>query len=110
MPTAPRFQKGQIVTPTTTAISHREYGVRKNTPSEIEAWYKAQRAISPFDSAGEPWIHDGYTEVPLTADMRLQVLQGACTSDHGFTKHSGWCMVYDLTTSTLFKANRKHLA
>lgn len=108
MPTAPRFTKGQILTPTAHAISRREYGTRTSTQAEKDAWYASQ--TEPHDCAGEPWVHSGTTGVALTSGMRLEVVRGACTARSGWHTMKGYCEVRDLASGQVFKADRRHLA
>ncbi len=107
--TAPRFSKGQTLTPTDKAVSRREYGTRTSTQAEKDAWYKQQYAYAPHDDAGEPWIHSGTTGVALTSGMRLEVIRGACQARSGWHTMKGYCEVRDLVSGQVFKVDRRHL-
>jgi hypothetical protein len=106
---APRFTKGQMLTPTAHALDRREYGTRKATQAEVDAWYKQQYAIAPHDCAGEPWIHSGTTGVALVEGMRLEVVRGACTARSGWHTMKGYCEVRDLVSGQVFQVDRRHL-
>jgi len=108
--TAPRFSKGQVVTPTPEALRRREYGTRTSTQAEVDAWYKAQHARAPHDDAGEPWVHSGTTGVRLEEGMRLEVIRGACQARSGWHTLQGYCEVRDLASGMVFKADRRYLA
>jgi len=108
--TAPRLTRGQIVTPRPEAVRYREYGTRTATPAEVEAWYKAQRAVAPHDCAGESWVHSGTTGVALTSGMRLEVIRGACKARSGWHTIPGCAEVRDLDTGMVFKVDRRHVA
>ena len=91
MATAPGFRKNQIVTP----IRDGVFGSRPATRAEQDAWYADRYAAAPHDSAGESWIHSGYTSVPLQQGVRYRVLEGRCTACVGWTVRGGLCTVGD---------------